>query len=267
MISESAATSVARLGFAARGLVYILVGWFAIDAARSGGAPSDNQAAMASLVDEPFGRILLAIIAIGLAGYAFWRLTEAAFDPERIGTTAKGSFRRAGNALSGITHVGLAFYAARLAMRERVSSQSAPGDRSAEDWSAWLMEQPGGLWMVGLVGLALFAVAAAQAIKAYKGEFTHHLRGGVPAPDYVRTLGRLGYAARAIVFTLTGWFFIAAARTANPDEAGGLGQALRSLQAQEFGGLLLGVVAAGLLLFGVYSLVEARYRSIAVKVD
>jgi hypothetical protein len=258
-------TLLARLGFAARGLVYILIGWFAIEAARSGSRPSDNQAALASLVDEPLGRVLLGVIAAGLAGYAVWRLLEALFDPEQRGRTAKGAMNRAGYALSGITHVGLAIYAARLAFRERVRGGAAPGDSNAQDWSAWLMEQPGGTMLVVLAGVILFVVAVTQVVKAYKPTFTRHLEGDVPAPAYVRTMGRIGYTARAIVFALVGWFFVKAALLSNPNEAGGIGQALRELQAQDYGPVQLGIIALGLLLFGVFSLIEARFRYLKVE--
>jgi hypothetical protein len=219
---------------------------------------------LASLIDEPLGRGLLALIAVGLAGYALWRLLQALLDPERRGQTAKGAFERAGYALSGITHTLLAVYAARLAMRDRVRGGAAPGDSSAQDWSAWLMAQPGGTVLLILVGVILFVVAGAQALKAYQGTFTRNLDGDVPAPGYVQTVGRIGYAARAVVFALVGWFFVRAGLHSSPEEAGGMGQALRELQMQDYGPLMLGVVAMGLFLFGIFSLVEARFRHLKV---
>jgi hypothetical protein len=264
MKTEDGLTLLARLGFAARGLVYLLVGWFAVDAAHTGARPTDNQAALASLVDEPLGRTLLMIIAAGLAGYALWRILEAALDPEHRGKTSKGAFERAAWALSGITHLLLAVYALRLALRHRMAGGNAPGDASAQDWSAWLMAQPAGLVLVALVGAALFVVAAAQAIKAYRASFVRNLEGDVPAPRYVRTIGRVGYAARAVVFAMIGWFFVMAALHSDPSEAGGMGQALRRLQAQESGPIFLGIMALGLMLFGIYSLVEARFRRLKV---
>ena len=114
-----------------------------------------------------------------------------------------------------------------------------------------------------LAGLVLFGVAAAQAMKAYKAEF-HELDGDVPAPYYVRWIGRSGYAARALIFALIGWFVVSAASNNDADRAGGLGEALKQLRAQDEGAAILGVVAIGLGLFGVFSLVEARYRRITV---
>jgi hypothetical protein len=255
---------LARLGFAARGLVYILVGWFAVDAARTGARPSDNQAALASLADSGLGRALLFVVALGLAGYAAWRLVEAALDPELRRETTKGRLERAGFALSGITHVLLAFYTFRLATRDTAGGGAAPGDTKAHDWTAWLMAQPGGTLLVTLVGLGFLAVAAAQGVKAWRASFTAKMDGDVPAPRQVRMIGRIGYAARAIVFALVGWFFLRAAMTSDPQESGGMGQALRELQGSEMGPLLLGVVAVGLFLFGVFSLVEARFRQLRV---
>lgn len=262
MPPAQALTRLARLGFAARGLVYVLTGWFAIDAAQTGSRPGDNQAALASLADQPLGRVLLAIMAAGLAGYAVWRLAEAALDPEHRGQSAKGAFARAGYAVSGVVHVVLAFYAARLALRSRVEGGASPGDSSAQDWTAWLMQQPGGLLLVALVGAALLAVAFTQARAAYTTDFTRHLGSDTPLPRYVTMIGRAGYTARAIVFALVGWFFLSAALSGDAREAGGMGQALRTVQQQDYGPALLWVVALGLLLFGVFSFVEARFRRI-----
>lgn len=256
-------TLLARLGFGARGIVYLLVGWFALDAAKNGGRPSDNQGAMASMLEAPFGKALLGLCAIGFVGYAIWRITEAALDPERRGAAAKGRFERLGFALSGLAHIGLAFLSARLALQDISASPSSPGDESAQSWSGWLLQQPGGTALLTAVGILLIIVAAAQLVKAYKARFDD-LGGGTPAPMYVRWMGRAGYAARGIIFAMIGWFVITAARQNDSAEAGGMGRALRELQAQEQGAILLGIVAIGLILFGVFSLVEAKYRRISV---
>lgn len=166
MTTRTGATLLARLGFAARGIVYWIVGWFAIDAALRGGRVGDNQGAIASLADEPFGEVLLAVMAAGLAGYALWRLTEALTDPEARATSLKGAFRRAGHAVSGIAHVILAWTAARLAMHAGSASGRVGGEDSAHDWTAWLLDQPLGRVLVALVACGLIAAAAQQAKKA-----------------------------------------------------------------------------------------------------
>ena len=134
-------TLMARIGFAARGLVYIMVGWLALDVAANGGETTDNQGALGTLANAPLGHALLAICAIGFAGYAIWRLTEAITDPENRSRTIKGKFERAGYAFSGLTHVGLATAAARLALKQTRAQHGSPGDASAESWSAWLLTQ------------------------------------------------------------------------------------------------------------------------------
>ena len=259
----AAATLAARLGFAARGLVYFLVGWFALDAARRGSAPADNQEAVGSLLDKPLGHVLVAAIAVGLAGYALWRLSEAVLDPERRGTKAKAVIERVGFGWSAVAHAFLAIYAGKLALH-LTRPETNPSEERARSWSGWLMDQPGGEWLLGLIGLLLIGGAAAQAWKAYRGSFARELAGDVPLPRYVCLAGQIGYAARAIVFLLVGWFLIHAALEARAAEAGGIGQALRTLRDQSHGPLLLAVVAIGLMLFGAYSFVEARFRRIRV---
>ncbi|TRW16664.1 DUF1206 domain-containing protein [Glacieibacterium frigidum] len=262
MTNDSRLTTLARLGFAARGLTYVLIGWFAIAAARSGGAPGDNRAALGSLADSAAGQWLLAVIALGLLGYALWRFSEAWFDPERHGSDAKGLAKRGGFAVSGLVHVGLALFAARLALDWGGGGGS--GDAEADEGAAGLMALPGGVWLVGAVGLVLLASAAGNFAEAYKAGFAKYFRGDLPAREAVVGAGRLGYAARGVVFVLVGWFALQAALNHDPEAAGGTGQALRTLQDQPYGPLLLGIVAAGLLLFGVFGIVQARYRQVQV---
>lgn len=265
MISDANATLLARLGFAARGLVYLLVGWFALDAAMRGGETADNQGAIASLSDEPFGHVLLAIIAAGLLGYAVWRLTEGIANPERVGRDAKGNLKRIGHVVSGVAHLVLAWTAGRLALRSgEASGGTSPGDESARDWTAWLLSQPLGQVLVGIVAIGLLAAALQQAARAWSGKFVDDLRHDTPIPDHVCTIGRIGYGARAIVFVIIGGFFAVAAWKSQASEAGGMADALGTLQAQPGGKWLLAATGVGLVLFGVYSFIEARYRRIHV---
>lgn len=265
MISNSTATMLAKLGFAARGLVYLLIGWFAVDAAIRGGKVADNQGAIGSIADEPFGQVLLAVIAMGLFGYAVWRLTEALADPERIGRDGKANLKRIAQAISGISHIVLGWTAAKLALRPAAAAAStSPGDESARDWTAWLLSQPLGRVLVAAIALGLFAAALLQAKKAWKGDFVRELRNPGALPGYVCTMGRIGYGARALVFAIVGGFFTVAAYQAHASEAGGMADALGALQAQPGGPWLLLATGVGLALFGAYSLIEARFRRISV---
>ncbi len=261
MSNNDRLTMLARAGFAARGLVYVLIGWFALDVALHGGKPIDNQGALGTLADAPFGQFLIGICALGFAGYALWRLTEAAIDPENRGEGMKGKFERLAYAFSGIAYAFLAVAAGQLALKQAFARHGSPGDESAQSWSAWLLNQPGGDILLILAGGIMFVIAGAQASKAYKGRFDE-LNGDVPAPNYVRMVGRAGYSARALIFGIIGWFLISAALNHDAGQAGGLGEALRELRGKEGGGLILGVVAIGLGLFGTFSMIEARYRRI-----
>jgi len=265
MSTRTGATLLARLGFAARGIVYCIVGWFAIDAALRGSRAGDNQGAIASLADEPFGEWLLAAMAVGLAGYALWRLTEALFDPEAQDNDAKGAFRRAGHAVSGIAHVVLAWTAARLSLHSARATGRVGGEDSAHDWTAWLLDQPGGQLLVALVAIGLLAAAAQQAKKAWTGEFARTLSGGTPVPDYVCTMGRIGYGARAAVFAAIAFLFVGAAWAADADEAGGMASGFALLQQQAGGQLLLTAIGIGFIAFGAFSFVEARWRQLQVR--
>ncbi|MES3083581.1 DUF1206 domain-containing protein [Sphingomonas faeni] len=265
MISDANATLLAKLGFAARGVVYILVGWFAVDAALRGGKIADNQGAIGSMADEAFGPVLLAIVAAGLLGYAIWRLTEAAANPEQIGSDVKGSLKRIGHVVSGIAHLILAWTAAKLAMKTGSRDAAvSPGDESARDWTALLLDQPAGRVLVGAVAVGVLVAAFQQAQKAWRGDFIHDLRGDAPAPGYVCTMGRIGYGARALVFLIVAGLFGLAAWTAHASDAGGVAEALERLQSQPGGKWLLALTGIGLALFGAYSLVEARFRRIHV---
>jgi hypothetical protein len=266
MLSETKATVFARLGFAARGLVYLLIGWFAVDAALRGGETADNQGAIASLADKSFGPLLLGLIAAGLAGYALWRLAEAAANPAHRKLDAKNFLERGGLALSGVAHIVLAWVAAGLALRPRSGADTSPNDERARDWTAWLLDQPLGPVLVGAVAIGFFCGAGLQARKAWKGDFVAELGSDTPTPGYVCTAGRIGFGARALVFAITGLFFAAAAWRSRASEAGGMADALGALQDQPGGKWLLAATGIGLGLFGIYSFIEARYRRIRVKV-
>jgi hypothetical protein len=256
-------TAMARLGFAARGLVYILIGWLAFDASRTGAEPSDNQGALGSLAETALGRVVLGICAVGFAGYAIWRFTEAAMDPEGRSQSAKGRLERAAYVISGAANASLSLIAGKLALQQSRAEHGSPGDQSAQSWSGWLLDHPGGVPLLITVGIILFATAFTQAVKSYKATFDE-MNGDVPAPAYVRWIGRIGYAARAIVFAISGWLVLSAALHHDPKRAGGLGDALSELRSQPEGALLLAIVGVGLGLFGIFSLVEARFRRLKV---
>lgn len=254
--------ALARLGYAARGVVYAVVGVLALRLAfGSGGETTGAEGAIRTIAEQPFGKALLAVVALGLAGYALWKLVQAAANPEGE-TGGKGAAKRLTALASGILYGGLALGAFRLLTG---SGGGGEGD-SARSWTAEAMAKPFGRWLVVLAGVAVLAYGLRMISNAATESFMRHFAAAQMSPGerlWTRRAGKLGLAARGIVFAIVGGFLVRAGLDADPGEARGLEGALDSLAAQPYGPFLLGLVAIGLIAFGVYGLVEARYRRIA----
>ncbi|MGO4571413.1 DUF1206 domain-containing protein [Microvirga sp. 2TAF3] len=251
---------MARLGYGARGIVYCLVGGLAVLAATgSGGQIGGSGSALQTLLGQPFGKVLLGLIALGLLCFALWRVIEPLTDADRLGSSGKGLLIRGGHLLSSLAYAGIALTSLNLAIGR---SGGHGDDQSARDWTAWLLGKPFGQWLVALVGIAVIGIGVAFFWKSWSGKVTNDLMLEEHARRWVIPLGRVGYAARGIVFVLIGGFLVLAAVYSNSSEAKGLGGALQSLQAQPYGWILLAITAAGLLAFGIFALVQARYRHI-----
>ncbi|RAK52514.1 DUF1206 domain-containing protein [Phenylobacterium deserti] len=238
-----------RLGFAARGVLYLLIAYLAIRAGRDAGS-SD---VLRSLADGP-ARLLLGLIALGLLAYGAWRCLDAAEDLEGAGSGAKGAVSRLGHALSGGAHILLGLLAAGLAIG--LVGQGGGGE-GADRAAGFALDLPGGSLLLRLVAAAFVVGGFAQAWSAYKLEFLKQLDGRAAQRAWVKWSGRLGYAARGAVFVMIGLLLWRAASAQDPGAAGGVGEALGA-----FSGTVHVLVAAGLGLFGVFSLVQALYRRI-----
>jgi len=252
---------LARVGYVAYGVVYVLVGGLALRAAFGGGDQATGQeGALRSILLAPLGRGLLCMVALGLLAYAAWRLFQGVMDPEDEGRDAKGVVRRFDHVLNGLFHGALAFSAGQLAL-----GSGGGGGGSPDDWTATLMSQPLGRWLVVVAGVGIVGAGLYQFYKAHKADFRDELKTGemsLREKRWTTHAGRLGYAARGIVFGMISVFLVQAAIKADPDEARGLGGALETLARQPFGPYVLGAVAAGLVAFGAFMFVMARYRRI-----
>jgi hypothetical protein len=252
---------MARLGYGSRGIVYVLVGGLALLAAfGSGGQTGGSRSALESLLGQPFGKVFLGVIAVGLVSFAAWRLVEAITDADHRGRSGKALAIRVGRALSGLVYAGLAFSAVRLAVGWGMRRERE--DQAAQDWTAWFLAKPFGQWAVGLVGVAILGTGLGYLVRAWRGSVTAHLACPSEARRWVVTLGRFGFGGRGIVFVLIGGFLILAAWHSNSREVRGVGGALRALEQQPYGWTLLGLTAAGLLAFGLFGLAQAFYRHI-----
>jgi hypothetical protein len=253
---------LARAGYGARGVVYGLVGGLALLAAiGSGGQTGGSRGALESLLSQPFGKVWLTLIGLGLAGFCVWRVVEALTDADRHGADPKGLVIRGARLISGGIYAGLAISALGLAFGWG-GGGGAGDDQAAQDWTAWLLVQPFGRWLVGFIGLAIVGVGAVFAGKAWRGNVAAHLSLPSDTRQWVVPLGRLGFAARGLVFVMIGGFLILAAFHSASSEVHGLGGALQALQKQPYGSALLALAAIGLFAFGVFGIVQARYRHI-----
>lgn len=257
-------TILARFGYLALGIVYIVIGILAFWAAMGrGGATTDQRGALETIYNQPFGAVLLFLVALGLAGHGLWRFVQAGWDTENKGTDAKGIATRIGYAVIGVSYLVLSFAAFRLALGS--GGLGGSSEQSTQDWTARLMEQPFGQVLVVIAGLIVLGVAIAQFFRTAKASFLEKLdlseldqRG----TQLVKTLGRVGHAARGAVFGIIGIFLMIAAWQHSPQQAKGLGGALQELAQQPFGPFLLAAVALGMFAFGLFCVAEARYRII-----
>ncbi|HEX8034700.1 MAG TPA: DUF1206 domain-containing protein [Ktedonobacterales bacterium] len=259
-------TRYARFGYIAKGIVYGIIGALAAKAALGrGGAMTDRNGAIQAIYQQPFGKFLLAIVTIGLFGYALWSWIQAALDTENKGHGIKGVVARLGYAVVGFSYAGLALAALQLVLDKGSGGKSS--DANAQDWTARLLHAPFGVALVVLVGFVALGLALRQANYAYTARFKQRLNllgVSAQARTGIIVLGRWGMAALGVVFAVVGFFLISAALRHDPHQAKGLGGALQTLAGQPFGPFLLGVVAIGLIAYGVYSLVEARYRRMVI---
>jgi hypothetical protein len=246
--SESFITLV-RVGYAARGLVYILLGYLALST--RGEARDGASSVFEYLQDVPLGSKLLWVVALGLLAYAAFKLISAAGDIQHHGSETKGLLKRLGDAASGVAHLFLAYAAYQFATGGK---QAASGGQS-QDMAGSVLDWGVGPFVLGLVGLGFLIGAFMQAKGAVTADFMKHVERRAPA--WVETVGRAGSAARAVVFALIGWSLVQSAWLSQSGKAKGIGEAILALRDK---GLLYTLVAIGLLLFGVFSLVMARYR-------
>jgi len=255
---------LARVGYAAKAVLYGTVGLLAARAALGhGGRTTDQRGAMAAVVAAPFGRALLAVIAVGLLGYAVWRVIEAVFDPERHGGDAKGIALRASFVARGVVHAALAVSAARLALR---GGGAAEGGARTEGWTARALELPAGELLVWAAAAILAGYGAWQLWRAAAAKLSKRLdlgRMSAEAGRWVIGVSRAGIAARGVVFVAIALLFARAASRHSASEAGGVADGLRELA--RLGRLPLAAIAFGLVAYGVYELLNARYRRIRVQ--
>lgn len=245
----------ARFGFGARGLVYLVIGGLALAAVLGrAGDPEGFKGALKTLLSQPLGNVMLGLVVVGLLGYALWRALQATFDTGGHGSDAKGIAVRIGLFASALVHAGLALWAIGLLLGWGADSGGLQG------LTADLMRQPMGRWLVAALGGAIGVAGLAHIWSGAVGHFERHMDWNAQTARWAKPVCMLGLIARGVAFVLIGAFVALAAVRASPRHAGGLEQALESLQQQPYGPWLLGAMAVGLLAYAIYSVIEAVYR-------
>ena len=254
-----AARALARAGLVARGVIYILIGWVALLVALGQTSQeADQQGALQLLAGKPYGLVLLWLLGIGFAGYALWRLSEAAF-----GVTGEGSGAgpRLKSLARALIYAGFAYLTFTIISGAGGASQT----KKQQDLTASVMHHTGGRWLVGIAGLVIVIAGLTLVVEGIRRKFLKYLQLSqlsTRTRRLVEWLGVIGTAARGAVFALAGVLVVEAAVTYQPAKAGGIDKALLTLRNQPFGEFLLILAALGLIIFGVYGLCEARWRRV-----
>jgi hypothetical protein len=247
---------LARLGLVTRGVLYILMAVIIVELVRTRGAEDDqasNTGALEKVVEQPFGRALLTIVAIGVAGYALWRFAEAWLNRD------DKAIDRIANVARGLVYVGLLVTAIRILTHSRSSGQDGSGDQQVDTILDW----PGGRWIVGAIALVVIGIAIYNLGRAVTGKWREDLDiGGLSAGARraIEVIAWVGLVGRTIAFALVGWFLLRAAVQYDKTEPVGLDQSLRNVAVESWGPFVLMVTAIGLVAYGLFSFVEARYR-------
>jgi hypothetical protein len=249
----------ARFGHFTKGVIYGLIGALALQVAiGSGGEVAGQEEAVQVVADQPFGVVLLVAMAVGLFGYAVWRLIEGVNDTGHKGSDGKGLAKRLSAIASGLVNGALAVAVVQMAL----GNGGGEGSRS---WVGKLLEQPFGAVLLALVGGGIVIAGLVQFYQAYSKRFLDDFRTGAMSSTerrWITRAGQVGYSARGVVFPIVGFGLLKAALDHDAGQTRDTRQALLEIASSGYGQLMLGLVAVGLLAFGLFMVASARYRAI-----
>lgn len=262
---------LARSGYAARGVVYLIVAFFAVQAARGNGDNVSTKGAVEQMMDEPYGHALMWALFVGLLGYAIWRMIQALSDTDNHGTDLKGLVIRAGLIGSGITHVVLAFFTLSLVSSWDVGSGGggegggSGGGSGGSDFLSGLLGLDNSNLLIYAIALIPLGTGIAHLVKAWRAGFERYFQCPEDVMRWVRPVSQAGLAARGVVFLIISMLLFVGGARHDPTNPPGVKEALDALQGMPFGSLLLLVIGLGLAAFAVYSFAEARWRRIDLR--
>lgn len=251
---------LARIGYGARGLVYLAVGAIALHAALEFEQARDVRGAMREINDYAGGQIVLTALAVGLCAYGLWRLVQSVLDVDRHGWNLAGVFVRGGLLVSAALHVSLAWGCVQIAMRWS-SGEDKPVQRAVARTLGW----PAGRVLVIVGGCVIAGAGIAHLVKAARGGFRKWFEAPPGAMLWIDPVSRFGLTARGLLFIGIAVFVIYAAITLDPSDARGIEGVMLWIQDRIYGRVLLGVLALGVLAFGAYSVIEAFVRRVGLR--
>jgi hypothetical protein len=253
---------LARWGLVSKGSLYLLVGVIAADVSIGGGERlRDRGGALASVADSWYGKIIVGLLAVGLAGYAAWRFAEGVLGRPLEGGKKEGLLKRLGYFARALWYLGLF----GIAVSALYGANESSGSREEDRFTARVLEWPLGRWIVAAIGLAILGAGVFNVWRAVTRSFRKNLKlrkmSEVEEKGFT-IMGVVGHLARGVVFGLIGFFLVRAAWRYEPKDTVGLDGALAEILRQDYGDTLLGIVATGLIAFGLYCYAEARYREV-----
>ena len=251
---------IARAGYAARGLVYLVVGGLAIEAALDIEAAQDVRGAMHTIVEQQFGAPVLFGIALGLLAYSVWRIVQSILDVDAHGYSVRGIGVRGALLVSAGLHLGLAWASLQIALNIGAANGTPTRDLVARVF-AW----PLGSWLVAGAGVAILIAGLAHIYKGGTAGFRRWFEASPANLRWIDPVSRFGLVARGALFLIVGGFVMYSGLTVEADEARGLQGALLWVQELLFGRWLLGLAGFGLLAFGAYSMIEAFVRRVGIR--
>ncbi|HEY8864243.1 MAG TPA: DUF1206 domain-containing protein [Candidatus Dormibacteraeota bacterium] len=248
-----------RLGYGARGSLYTVMGLLALGIALNvgRGRATDLSGSLVVLIANPYGKLVLIVMAIGLAAYSLWGFIRAIYDPMHRGSDASGYMARLGFVTSALSYAAIVI----LALQILAGSGGASGD-STKTTIASILTHPGGGGVTIVIGLIAIGIALGQFLEAYRATFARDLKGAEMSErerTIVVRLGRFGMFARGVTFLVIGWFLVQAGLHHDPGQVQGFGGAFMFLLGQPFGRVLLGIVALGFVALGLHSFACARW--------
>jgi Domain of Unknown Function (DUF1206) len=249
-----------RIGLATKGVSFVLVGVLALlVAAGAGGRPTDREGALRLISEQSYGALILIALALGFGSYAVWRFAQAFLDRDDDGNDLEGFAKRAGCAVKGVLYLVLAAISIGLLTRPRGESASEP------EWTHRVLQWPAGTWLVGAFGVGLIGYGLWNGYRSLTGKYrkdmkTHEMER--PVRKGMEVVGSAGHIVRMVLFGLVGVFLVRAAYQYDPSEAIGIDGALTKLAQQPYGPWWLGAAAAGLIAYGIFALIQARYRDV-----